>query len=102
MANGLAARNGGRAGLAPWSRSSLLGLGLRVGYAWDGRAPVFDAAAYARDRREPRRRATASPSASAATQPASDYSPGLPLFVAGIYKVERWRPRTAGARSSSP
>ena len=30
-----------------WSRSCCWALGLRVGEAWDGRAPVFDAAAYA-------------------------------------------------------
>lgn len=64
----------------------LLGLGLRVNEAWDGRSPVFDAAAYATiaanlDRGEG---FTLGPRA---TQPASNYSPGLPLFVAGIYKV---------------
>jgi 4-amino-4-deoxy-L-arabinose transferase-like glycosyltransferase len=64
----------------------LLGLGLRVGEAWDGRAPVFDAAAYATiaanlDRGEG---FTLGPTA---TQPAGNYSPGLPLFAAGIYKL---------------
>jgi 4-amino-4-deoxy-L-arabinose transferase-like glycosyltransferase len=64
----------------------LVGLGLRVDYAWEGRAPVFDAAAYARiaanldrDRGFTLGRA--------ATQPASDYSPGLPLLAAGLYKL---------------
>ncbi|HEX8958839.1 MAG TPA: glycosyltransferase family 39 protein, partial [Solirubrobacterales bacterium] len=64
----------------------LTGLGLRVDYAWEGRPPVFDAAAYARiaanldrDRGFTLGRA--------ATQPASDYSPGLPLIVAGVYKA---------------
>jgi 4-amino-4-deoxy-L-arabinose transferase-like glycosyltransferase len=64
----------------------LLGFGLRVGEAWNGRAPVFDATAYATiaanlDRGEG---FTLGPSA---TQPASNYSPGLPLFVAGVYEV---------------
>ena len=47
MESGLAARNGGRIGLAALVAILLLGLGLRVGEAWDGRAPVYDAAAYA-------------------------------------------------------
>ena len=64
----------------------LLGLGLRVNEAWDGRAPVFDAAAYATiaaslDRDE------GFTLGKSATQPASNYSPGLPLFVAGVYKL---------------
>lgn len=64
----------------------LLGLGLRVNEAWDGRSPVFDAAAYAMiaanlDHGDG---FTLGPSA---TQPASNYSPGLPLFVAGVYKI---------------
>jgi 4-amino-4-deoxy-L-arabinose transferase-like glycosyltransferase len=64
----------------------LLGLGLRIGEAWDGRSPVYDAAAYATiaanlDHNEG---FTLGPSA---TQPASNYSPGLPLFVAGVYKL---------------
>src|SRR4029077_20775716 len=63
-----------------------LGLGLRLDYAWKGRAPVFDAAAYAEIARnlENDRGFTLG---EAATQPASNYSPGLPLFVAGVYKV---------------
>jgi len=84
--SGLAERNGGRAGLVALTAILLLGLGLRVGEAWDGRAPVFDAAAYATiaanldhgegftlDRE--------------ATQPASNYSPGLPLLAAGAHEV---------------
>jgi 4-amino-4-deoxy-L-arabinose transferase-like glycosyltransferase len=64
----------------------LLGLGLRAHEAWQGRSPVFDAVAYAKiaanlDRGEG---FTLGPSA---TQPASNYSPGLPLLVAGIYKL---------------
>lgn len=64
----------------------LLGLGLRANEAWDGRSPVFDAAAYATiaANLEHDRGFTLG---SDATQPASNYSPGLPLFVAGIYKV---------------
>lgn len=86
MVSGLAARNGGRAGLAALAAILLLGLGLRVDHAWEGRAPVYDASAYA---------AIAAnldqghgfTAGSGATQPSSNYSPGLPLFVAGIYKV---------------
>lgn len=86
MASRLAARNGGRAGIAALAAILLIGLGLRAGYAWEGRAPVFDAAAYARiaanldrDRGFTLGRA--------ATQPASDYSPGLPLLAAGLYEL---------------
>jgi hypothetical protein len=86
METGLAARNGGRLGLATLVAILLLGLGLRVGEAWDGRAPVYDARAYAAiaanlDRGE------GFTVGVGATQPSSNYSPGLPLFVAGIYKV---------------
>jgi 4-amino-4-deoxy-L-arabinose transferase-like glycosyltransferase len=82
----LAARNGGWAGLAALLAILLLGLGLRVDEAWQGRAPVFDAAAYAKiaanlDRGDG---FTLGPGA---TQPASNYSPGLPLVVAGVYKL---------------
>jgi 4-amino-4-deoxy-L-arabinose transferase-like glycosyltransferase len=64
----------------------LLGLGLRVNEAWDGRSPVFDGAAYATiaanlDRGE------GFTLGKDATQPASNYSPGPPLFVAGVYKL---------------
>jgi len=86
MLDGLAARNGGRAGVATLVAILLLGLGLRLGEAWDGRAPVYDATAYAAiaanlDRGEG---FTVGPGA---TQPSSNYSPGLPLFVAGVYEV---------------
>jgi hypothetical protein len=86
MENGLAARNGGRVGLAALVAILLIGIGLRVGEAWDGRAPVYDAAAYAAiaanlDRGEG---FTVGP---AATQPSSNYSPGLPLLVAGLYEA---------------
>src|ERR1700759_2515570 len=86
MPNGLMARNGGRWGIAALVAIVLLGLGLRVGEAWDGRAPVFDAAAYAAIARNLDEGHGFTVGAGA-TQPASDYSPGLPLFVAGIYKV---------------
>ncbi len=64
----------------------LLGMGLRVGEAWDGRAPVYDAAAYATIAANLERGAgfTLGPGA---TQPASNYSPGLPLLVAGVYEL---------------
>jgi 4-amino-4-deoxy-L-arabinose transferase-like glycosyltransferase len=64
----------------------LLGLGLRANEAWDGRSPVFDAAAYATiaANLEHDQGFTLG---SGATQPASNYSPGLPLLVAGVYKV---------------
>src|SRR5919112_3777445 len=86
MESGLAARNGGRIGLAALVAVLLLGLGLRLGEAWDGRAPVYDARAYeaiAANLSEGDG-FTAGP---AATQPSSNYSPGLPLFVAGVYKA---------------
>jgi 4-amino-4-deoxy-L-arabinose transferase-like glycosyltransferase len=84
--NGLAERNGGRAGLVALVLILLLGLGLRINEAWDGRAPVFDATAYTTiaanlDRDD------GFTLGSRATQPASNYSPGLPLFVAGIYEI---------------
>jgi 4-amino-4-deoxy-L-arabinose transferase-like glycosyltransferase len=86
MENGLAARHGGRIGLAALVTVLLLGLGLRVGEAWDGRAPVYDAAAYAAiaENLAAGDGFTVGP---AATQPSSNYSPGLPLFVAGLYEV---------------
>jgi len=86
MASGFAARNGGRAGVAALVAILLLGLGLRLGEAWDGRAPVYDAAAYAAIAANLERGEgfTVGPEA---TQPSSNYSPGLPLFVAGVYEV---------------
>jgi hypothetical protein len=86
MPNGAAARNGGRWGIAALVAILLLGAGLRVGEAWDGRAPVFDAAAYAAIAKNLDQGNGFTVGADA-TQPSSDYSPGLPLFVAGIYKV---------------
>jgi hypothetical protein len=83
---GLAARNGGRLGLAALVAILLLGLGLRAGNGWDGRSPVYDAAAYATIAANLERGEgfTLGPGA---TQPASNYSPGLPLFVSGLYKA---------------
>ena len=84
--SGLAKRNGGGVGLAALAVILLLGLGLRVGEAWDGRAPVFDAAAYAEIARnlDDGNGFALGPNT---TQPASNYSPGLPLFAAGLYKL---------------
>jgi hypothetical protein len=84
--SGLAERNGGRAGLAALAVILLFGLGLRVSEAWDGRAPVFDAAAYAEIARN-LDEGEGFTLGTEATQPASNYSPGLPLFAAGIYKL---------------
>jgi 4-amino-4-deoxy-L-arabinose transferase-like glycosyltransferase len=86
MASGLAERNGGRIGLVALAAILLLGLGLRVHEAWDGREPVYDAAAYAKIAANLERGEgfTAGPTA---TQPSSNYSPGLPLLVAGLYEV---------------
>ncbi|HET8954645.1 MAG TPA: hypothetical protein VFN18_03190 [Solirubrobacterales bacterium] len=86
MASGLAARHGGRLGLVALVAILLLGLGLRLGEAWDGRAPVYDAKAYAAIAANLERGEGFTVGAGA-TQPSSNYSPGLPLFVAGIYEV---------------
>jgi 4-amino-4-deoxy-L-arabinose transferase-like glycosyltransferase len=86
MEKGLAARNGGRIGLLALVAVLLLGLGLRVGEAWDGRAPVYDAAAYAAIAAN-LERGDGFTVGSDATQPSSNYSPGLLLFVAGLYAV---------------
>jgi Dolichyl-phosphate-mannose-protein mannosyltransferase len=79
-------RNGGRAGLAALAAILLLGLALRVDYAWEGRPPVFDAVAYGRiaANLEHSRGFTLG---RGATQPASNYSPGLPLLASGIYNL---------------
>jgi len=86
MESGLAARHGGRLGLATLVAILLLGLGLRLHEAWDGRAPVYDAKAYAAiaANLEDGAGFTVGPQA---TQPSSNYSPGVPLFVAGLYAV---------------
>jgi 4-amino-4-deoxy-L-arabinose transferase-like glycosyltransferase len=83
---GLAARNGGRIGLAALAAILLLGLGLRLDDAWQGRAPVYDAQGYAQIAANLERGEgfTLGPSA---TQSADNYSPGLPLLAGGIYKL---------------
>jgi hypothetical protein len=86
MESGLAARNGGRAGLVALVAILLLGVGLRVGYAWDGRAPVYDAQAYAAIAAN-LEEGNGFTVGRGATQPSSNYSPGLPLFVAGLYEA---------------
>ncbi len=83
---GLAARNGGRIGLAALVAILLLGLGLRVDNAWQGRAPVYDAQGYASIAANLERGEGFS-LGPGATQPASNYSPGLPLFVSGVYAL---------------
>jgi 4-amino-4-deoxy-L-arabinose transferase-like glycosyltransferase len=82
----LAARNGGRVGLAALAAILLLGLGLRADNAWQGRPPVYDAVAYARIAANLERGEGFSLGRTA-TQPASNYSPGLPLLAAGLYKL---------------
>ena len=76
----------GRTGLAALVAILLLGLGLRADYAWQGRTPVFDAVAYGRiaQNLDEDRGFTLGREA---TQPAGNYSPGLPLLVAGLYKL---------------
>jgi hypothetical protein len=86
MMKGLEARNGGRVGLAALVAILLLGLGLRVDYAWEGREPVFDAVGYATIASN-LERGEGFALGPGATQPASNYSPGLPLFVSGLYKL---------------
>ncbi len=83
---GLAARNGGRAGLAALVAILLLGVGLRVGEAWEGRSPVYDAAAYARIAAN-LERGEGFALGRNATQPASNYSPGMPLLAGGVYTL---------------
>jgi hypothetical protein len=86
MESGLAARNGGRLGLAALIAILALGFGLRVGEAWDGRASVYDAAAYAAIAAN-LDEGNGFTVGAAATQPSSNYSPGLPLFATGVYAV---------------
>src|ERR1700754_4202762 len=82
----LTARNGGRLGLAAVVAILLVGLGLRLDYAIDGRPPVYDAKAYARIAAH-LQAGEGFTAGRKATQPSSNYSPGLPLLVAGIYRV---------------
>jgi len=83
---GLAARNGGRIGLAALAAILALGMGLRVDDAWRGRSPVYDAAAYATIAAN-LQHGEGFTLGDGATQPASNYSPGLPLLVAGVYEL---------------
>jgi 4-amino-4-deoxy-L-arabinose transferase-like glycosyltransferase len=83
---GLAARNGGRIGLAALVAILLLGLGLRVDDAWQGRAPVYDAQGYAGIAAN-LERGEGFTLGEGATQPSSNYSPGLPLLTGSIYKL---------------
>jgi 4-amino-4-deoxy-L-arabinose transferase-like glycosyltransferase len=82
----LVTRNGGRAGVAALVAILLFGVGLRLDYAWEGRAPVYDAAAYARIAAN-LERGEGFTLGREATQPASNYSPGLPLLAGGLYAL---------------
>lgn len=82
----LQVRNGGRLGLLALVAILMLGLGLRLDYAIDGRPPVYDAKAYARIAAH-LEAGDGFTAGRKATQPSSNYSPGLPLLVAGIYEV---------------
>jgi 4-amino-4-deoxy-L-arabinose transferase-like glycosyltransferase len=82
----LAARNGGTAGVVALAAILLVGLGLRTAEAWDGRSPVYDAQGYAAIAANLERGEGFSLGPTA-TQPASNYSPGLPLLVGGFYEL---------------
>lgn len=82
----LRAGGGSRAVLAALVAVFLLGFGLRVAEARDGRPPVYDAAAYATIAERIAEGDGFSLGANA-TQPASNYSPGLPLLVGGLYEL---------------
>lgn len=84
--SGAAARNGGPIGVAALLVIVALGLGLRASEAWQGRPPVYDAAAYARIA-ESLERGDGFTLGPQATQPASNYSPGIPLLTAGLYEL---------------
>jgi 4-amino-4-deoxy-L-arabinose transferase-like glycosyltransferase len=87
----VAARNGGRLGLAALAAILALGLGLRLGYAIEGRDyQPPDAEVYARiaaNLSADGEFSAAAPGAPAIHQPTSAYSPGLPLFAAAVYEV---------------
>ena len=82
----LAARNGGPIALGALVAILLIGLALRLDYAWESREPVFDAASYAEIARN-LDDGQGFMLGGDATQPASNYSPGLPLLVAGLYEL---------------
>jgi Dolichyl-phosphate-mannose-protein mannosyltransferase len=83
---GLAARNGGRAGIGALVAILLLGLTLRGAEAWNGRSPVYDAQGYAAIAANLERGEGFSLGPTA-TQPASNYSPGLPLLAGSLYAL---------------
>ncbi|HEX8689747.1 MAG TPA: glycosyltransferase family 39 protein [Solirubrobacterales bacterium] len=83
---GLAARNGGWFGLAVLAAILLLGLGLRLDYAWEGTTPVYDALAYERIAAN-LERGEGFDLGTNATQPASNYSPGVPLLAGTAYEL---------------
>lgn len=80
-----------RAGLVALALILLAGAALRVGYAWNPFDPqVLDARAYARIARSIDADGTFAQRGAftpADVQPASNYSPGLPLLVGGLYRV---------------
>jgi 4-amino-4-deoxy-L-arabinose transferase-like glycosyltransferase len=80
-----------RAGLTALALILLAGVGLRVGYAWNPYEPqVLDARAYARIARSVDEDGSFSQRGDftpAEVQPASNYSPGLPLAVGGLYRL---------------
>lgn len=87
---GLRDRNGGTVGLVALCAVLALGLGLRLSYAWDGWSPVADAQAYAAlaaNLEQKGEYTQQSPEIPQNTQEATNYSPGLPLFIAGLYEV---------------
>lgn len=73
-------------GLIALAAILLLGLALRGAEAWDGRSPVYDAQGYAAIAANLESGAgfTLGPTA---TQPASNYSPGLPLLTSAVYEL---------------
>ncbi len=73
-------------GLAALVALLLLGFGLRAAEAWDGRSPVYDATAYATIAAN-LERGEGFTLGSDGTQPASNYSPGLPLLTGGLYEL---------------
>jgi 4-amino-4-deoxy-L-arabinose transferase-like glycosyltransferase len=83
---GLAGRNGGRAGLIALVAILLLSVAVRLDEAWDGRAPVYDAQAYTAIAAN-LERGEGFGLGPDATQPASNYSPGLPLLAGGLYEL---------------
>lgn len=88
---GLAARAGGAWQLAVLAAILALGLGLRLDYAiTPGNAPVYDARAYegiAAGLHRSDRFEQIPTAEQPVTQPATNYSPGLPLLVGGIYEL---------------